>query len=116
MIDYYTFKTVEGIEKTGNLSAKVYAFDANNERYIPIPIQKCTEDDKRKFYKPSKVYKNSFDLIFSELYCITSPEKLVFNGDFNGDLGTGLRLSFDECDSRTNRDCLSKDKKKELFA
>jgi hypothetical protein len=49
------------------------------------------------------------------LYCITNPEKLVFYGDFNGDVGAGIYLSFEECDSQTSDNCFSKKDKKEFF-
>ena len=69
----------------------------------PILIYKSTEDDKKKFYKPYKVYEHSFDLLFTELYCLTNPEKLVINGDENGDIISMLWLYFVECDSKTSK-------------
>jgi hypothetical protein len=54
-------------------------------------------------------------MLFYELYCIASPEKLVFFGDLNGDTAAGIRISFEECDSKTNTSCLTKGKKKEFF-
>ena len=40
------------------------------------------------------VVKKSLDEVFTELFCITNPEKLVFNGDFNGDLAQELSFNF----------------------
>ena len=115
-IDFSTFKGIEGIEKLGKFSAQNMIFDTKNINYEQISIHKCTEEDKYKFYKPNKVYSGNFDLLFSEFYCITNPEKLVFNGDFNGDLGSGIILSFEECDNKTSKNCLEKEKKKEYFS
>ena len=53
----------------------------------------------KKFYKPNKIYEGSFNLMFTELYCITSPEKLVLNGDGNADVASVFHLNFEECDS-----------------
>ena len=58
----------------------------------------------------------SFDLVFTELFCLTSPEKIIFNGDFNGDVASGIQLYFAECDSSSSQNCLSKEKKKKFFA
>jgi hypothetical protein len=55
-------------------------------------------------------------MVFTELYCITNPENLIFFGDFNGDVAAGIYLSFEECNSQTNEDCLSEEGKKEFFA
>ena len=76
-----------------------------------LSVHKCVLEDKKKFYKPNKIYQGNFDLIFTELYCITSPEKLVFSGDWNGDVSKRISLSFEECDSLSEKNCLSKDKK-----
>ena len=54
-------------------------------------------------------------MVFTELYCITNPENLVFFGDFNGDVAAGIYLTFEVCDSQTNENCLSEQGKKELF-
>jgi hypothetical protein len=88
IIDAFTYKAPEGIEKTGLLKANY--FSVNVEKYDSgeIPIHKCTLEDKKKFYEPNKIYQSSFDFVFTELYCITSPENLVMNGDWNGDVGS----------------------------
>ncbi len=83
---------------------------------MEILIHKCTLEDKKKFYKPSKIYEGNFDLIFTELYCLTSQEKLVLSGDWNGDVSSGFFLFFEECDSLSEKNCPIKEKKKELFA
>ena len=54
-------------------------------------------------------------MVFTELYCITNPENLVFFGDFNGDVAAGIYLTFEVCDSQTNENCLSDQGKKEFF-
>jgi hypothetical protein len=50
------------------------------------------------------------------LYCISSPEKLILNGDWNGDVSSVFALNFEECDSQSEKNCLSREKRKELFA
>jgi len=39
------------------------------------------------------------DTLFTALYCIKSPEKLEFKGDYNGDIASMISLEFDECDT-----------------
>jgi len=99
VFDYSSFKAVEGIENIGSFNAEYLSFDKEKADRGAIPIRKCTEEDKKKFYKPNKIYAGNFDLLFTKMYCITSPEKLFLNGDWNGDVGSGIFLSFDECDS-----------------
>ncbi len=99
IIDLSTSKAVEGIEKTGSLKASYISWNLDKYDIEEIPIQKCKLEDKKKFYEPNKIYQRTFDLIFTEFYCITSPEKLVLNGDTNGDVGSSILLSFEECDS-----------------
>ncbi len=55
-------------------------------------------------------------MVFTELFCITNPEKLVLSGDWDGDVASGLKLSFDECVSKTSNNCLSESEKREFFA
>jgi hypothetical protein len=46
--------------------------------------------------------------MFTDMYCITNPEKLVFAGDYDGDVSSALSIDFIECDSATSENCLSK--------
>jgi hypothetical protein len=96
--------------------AHTFSFNINDFQYDLIPTHRCTEEDKKKFYQPNKVFLSNFDMVFTELYCITNPENLIFFGDFNGDVAAGIYLSFEECNSQTNEDCLSEEGKKEFFA
>jgi hypothetical protein len=116
LLDTRTFKGVEGIEKTGSFNPVIRSFNKNRYNTDPLPFHKCTEEDKKKFYKPNIVYAGSFDLVFTELFCITNPEKLVLSGDWDGDVASGLKLSFDECVSKTSNNCLSESEKREFFA
>ena len=90
VIDWTNYKETEGIEKIGSLKARSMSFDVKTGKIETIPIHKCTEEDKKRFYKPSKVIAGNFDGLFTELYCITNPEKLVFNGDWDGDIAAGI--------------------------
>jgi hypothetical protein len=54
--------------------------------------------------------------MFTELYCITSPDKLVLSGDEYGDVSSGFSLYFEECDSQSEKNCPSREKKKEFFS
>ena len=99
LIDGNTYKAVEVIEKTGFFKARYKSWNVEKLDSWEIPIHKCTLEDKKKFYKPNKIYEGSFNLMFTELYCITSPEKLVLNGDGNADVASVFHLNFEECDS-----------------
>ncbi len=85
VVDIDTNKAVEGIDKTGYFFAEHQYLNLGSIDFREIPIHKCTQEDRNKFYKPNKVYQGDFNLLFTELYCITSPDKLVFKGDLNGD-------------------------------
>ena len=56
IIDLDTFKAVEGIEKTGSLKAYSITSDLVTFDLLKIPIHKCTQEDKKKFYKPNILY------------------------------------------------------------
>ena len=99
IIDIGTFKAVKEIEQIGSFKAEFMSKNSDSLDFREIPIHRCTQEDKKKFYKPNKIYQGSFDLILTELYCITRPEKLVLNGDWNGDVGSVITLNFEECDS-----------------
>jgi hypothetical protein len=58
-------------------------------------------------------YQHDFNRSFSDFYCITNPESLVFYGDYNGEVSAGLAINFDECDSEAS--CLNKKQKTEYF-
>ena len=81
-------------KKTGILKADYFSFNVEKTVVEEIPIHKCTLEDKKKFYKPNKIYEGSFDLLFTELYCITSPEKLKLNGDEFGDVSSSIDIYF----------------------
>ncbi len=78
VIDDGTDKSLEGIEKAGNFEVVSIELDGTNFKAEPLPFHKCTEEDKNKFYKPNKIFAKSFDSMFTEMFCITNPEKLVF--------------------------------------
>ncbi len=77
VIDLGTYKSLEGIEKAGHFEVLSNEADVNNYKEELLPIHKCTEEDKKNFYKPNKIFAESFDSVFTELFCITNPEKLV---------------------------------------
>ena len=47
IIDENTYKSVEGIERTGSFQVYSYAYEEINKTKQNITIRKCTEEDKR---------------------------------------------------------------------
>jgi hypothetical protein len=87
MIDNVELKSIFGIEKIG--SFKVLKGSIGLDGILleaDIPIHKCTEQDRAKFFKPKAIYQTSFDEMFTQFFCIKNPELLYFNGDYNSDI------------------------------
>ena len=110
-----TSKAGEGIEKTGSLKASYISWNLDKSDFGEIPIQKCKLEDKKKFYEPNKIYQGGFDLIFTEFYCITNPEKLVLNGGSNGDVGSSIYLSFKSVTLNLKRPALARRRRKNFL-
>ncbi len=108
VVDGGAFKNLEGIEKAGHFEVSSGEYDAPNYKEELLPFHKCTEEDKKKFYKPNKIFAKNFDSMFTEMFCITNPEKLVFKGDYDGDVCASLLITFKDCDSETSESCFSK--------
>jgi hypothetical protein len=53
IINDATLKSLEGFEETGSLQATTSVYNKGQYYDVPLPIHKCTEEDKKKFYKPN---------------------------------------------------------------
>jgi hypothetical protein len=53
IIDIFTYKAPEGIEKTGFIKARNFSYNVDKIDRGEIPIHKCTLEDKKKFYEPN---------------------------------------------------------------
>jgi len=59
IIDVDTYKAVEEIEKMGKFKAKKMSWNVIEKEFgkvEEIPIHRCTDEDRKKFYKPNKIY------------------------------------------------------------
>ena len=53
IINDLTLKSLEGFEETGSLQATTSVYNKGQYYDEPLPIHKCTVEDKKKFYKPN---------------------------------------------------------------
>ena len=55
IIDIMTWKAVEEIEQIGRFKAQFMSKNPDGLDFQDLSIHRCTQEDKKKFYKPKKV-------------------------------------------------------------
>ncbi len=55
IIDINTSKAVEEIEQIGRFKAQFMSKNSDGLDFQDLSIHRCTQEDKKKFYKPKKV-------------------------------------------------------------
>ena len=113
MIDYSTLLPIENIDKIGSFYVTKHGWDLDHSYDENIPIHQCTEEDKASFYEPTEVTRPYYGKLFTQMYCITNPDQIIFWGDFNGDTASGYKVGFKECDDSVS--CFNKTEKEDFF-
>ena len=56
IIDIMTWKAVEEIEQIGRFKAQFMSKNSDSLDFQDLSIHRCTQEDKKKFYNPNKVF------------------------------------------------------------
>lgn len=65
-----------------------------------VGFHKCSIYDNEKFFMPNDNYIQGSNKVFSKLYCLDSPSKLLFYGNYNTDVSQVLKISVLPCEGK----------------